>query len=303
VSLLVINWPLSSFTGYGIYGLQILMQHVRRGGRFFVLTDKVIQPILLPPPFDSLIAPLLDQACDAARVLDQKSDEILRFDAPVLHGLGSNFSVFKNSLRVKGRPNVGCAALEELSQPADWLDYLKIFDMFIAISRWNATFLNNLNMAPTYLCHQGIETSVFHPPLVPRKKNNRFVVFSGGKFEFRKGQDIVLAAFKIFHNRHDDALLIASWQNLHEADPTDVLSRGLCKSVPAKAADGRGLDITQWLQSEGLPEDSFKALPFVSSSDTANILRCCDPRRPHQNVPPVAGSKRTRQTAARLLIS
>ena len=39
------------------------------------------------------------------------------------------------------------------------------------------------------------------------------VIFSGGKLELRKGQDLVVAAFKIFHARHPDALLISSWQN------------------------------------------------------------------------------------------
>ncbi|MGH7341582.1 MAG: glycosyltransferase family 4 protein, partial [Candidatus Rokuibacteriota bacterium] len=42
---------------------------------------------------------------------------------------------------------------------------------------------------------------------------DRFVVFSGGKFELRKGQDLVIAAFKVLQERHDDVLLVTSWFN------------------------------------------------------------------------------------------
>jgi hypothetical protein len=42
---------------------------------------------------------------------------------------------------------------------------------------------------------------------------DQFVIFSGGKFELRKGQDIVIKAFQIFHDKHKDALLVNSWFN------------------------------------------------------------------------------------------
>ena len=41
----------------------------------------------------------------------------------------------------------------------------------------------------------------------------RFVVFSGGKLELRKGQDIVVAAFRAFVERHPDAVLVNAWHN------------------------------------------------------------------------------------------
>ena len=40
-----------------------------------------------------------------------------------------------------------------------------------------------------------------------------FVVFSGGKFEIRKGQDVVIAAVRQFMARHDDVLLSCAWHN------------------------------------------------------------------------------------------
>ena len=38
-------------------------------------------------------------------------------------------------------------------------------------------------------------------------------MFSGGKLELRKGQDIVVRAFKILQDKHRDVLLVTSWSN------------------------------------------------------------------------------------------
>jgi tetratricopeptide (TPR) repeat protein len=47
----------------------------------------------------------------------------------------------------------------------------------------------------------------------PRTDDGRFIVFSGGKFEYRKGQDIVIAAMRTFMNRHQNVWLACAWHN------------------------------------------------------------------------------------------
>ena len=44
------------------------------------------------------------------------------------------------------------------------------------------------------LVHQGVDTVCAEP--VPRLLKRSLVIFSGGKLENRKGQDIVIAAFR-----------------------------------------------------------------------------------------------------------
>jgi glycosyltransferase involved in cell wall biosynthesis len=273
--LIALNWPLSSVTGYGIYGLQILMQHMRRGGRGFVLTDAPIPPIFLPPPFDRSLAPLLVPASEAARRLHADPTLSLNLDMPVLHGVGSDFAGFKNQDRVKGRANIGCAALEERHATPEWAAYLRRYDKLIAISRWNAAFLTELNVAPVHLCHQGIDADLFKPSSVKRT-DGRFAIFSGGKFEFRKGQDIVLAAFKRFRARRPQAQLVVSWHNMHVPDAAPFAAAGHCANVPSAAPDGKGLDIAAWLVAEGLPPDSFVVLPWLASADMAKVVPLCD---------------------------
>ncbi len=40
-----------------------------------------------------------------------------------------------------------------------------------------------------------------------------FLVYSGGKLELRKGQDIVIRAYKVLQDRHKDVVLVNAWHN------------------------------------------------------------------------------------------
>ena len=273
-SPLAISWTLSTISGYGIYGLYILMQFLRRGGTQVILTNK---PAIttLPPLTELRIAPIFELArkLDAFRTENPK--EILSFDHAVLHGCGDDFSGFEGQDRVWGKPNVGCAAIEHLFCTDHGREVSGNYDVFIAISRWNEAFLHSLNVGPVHLCHQGIDTTLFQPGPRSDLWRNRFVIFSGGKFEFRKGQDIVLAAFKRFYAQHPEALLVVCWQNLLMPDGAAFELAGHCSVMP-QAAENYGLKLTPWLLSQGLPPESFVDLPFTHNLLMPTVLRECD---------------------------
>jgi glycosyltransferase involved in cell wall biosynthesis len=58
---------------------------------------------------------------------------------------------------------------------------------------------------------QGVDGNVFHPRAAG--KDGRFALFSGGKFELRKGQDLVLRAFAALSQKHPDMILLTAWRN------------------------------------------------------------------------------------------
>jgi len=148
--------------------------------------------------------------------------------------------------------------------------------MFIAISQWNYNYLKSLNLhGPTHLCYQGIDSTIFHPAPRANIYRDRFVIFSGGKFEFRKGQDIVVAAFKRFRANHPEALLVTCWQNLLKPHAEAFGLRGLVDGVPEAAPDF-GLQLTPWLLKQGLPADSFVDLPFTPNIMMPWVYRECD---------------------------
>ncbi len=86
------------------------------------------------------------------------------------------------------------------------------WDFIVAGSSWCEHQLRIGGVRNTSTILQGIDPANFYPVL-PRPDDGRFIVFSGGKFEYRKGQDLVIAAMRVFMQRHQDAYLACSWIN------------------------------------------------------------------------------------------
>ncbi len=275
-SSLAISWVISTVSGYGIYGLQILMQYLRRGGNAqdVILTSELLSTTL-PPLEQEKIAPLFPLANKIDTYLKNNPDQTLRFKHAVLHGSGTDFVGFQGQDRVWGEPNVACTAIENLVCTPHGRKIAKNYDMFIAISRWNAEYLKSLDVGPVHLCYQGIDPALFHPAPATGLYRNRFLIFSGGKFEYRKGQDIVLAAFKRFHAKHPESLLVTCWQNLSKPEAEAFDHAGHCDGVPDAASDF-GLQMKPWFFKQGLSADSFIDLPFTHNLLMPAVLRECD---------------------------
>ena len=88
----------------------------------------------------------------------------------------------------------------------------KRWDHIVAGSSWCEHHLRIAGMERTSTVLQGIDPAVFQP-LPPRHDDGRFIVFSGGKFEYRKGHDLVMAAMRVFMIRHPDVWLACAWHN------------------------------------------------------------------------------------------
>ena len=86
------------------------------------------------------------------------------------------------------------------------------WDYIVAGSSWCEYQLRIGGVKQTATILQGVDPRFFHPA-PPRPDDGRFIIFSGGKFELRKGQDLVIAALKAFMGRHQDVWLCCSWQN------------------------------------------------------------------------------------------
>jgi glycosyltransferase involved in cell wall biosynthesis len=103
---------------------------------------------------------------------------------------------------------------------------------------------------------------------------DRFIVFSGGKFEFRKAQDVVAVAFKRFHEKHPDSLLLTCWQTLLPQDPEPFRMAGHCQAMP-QVDSSKGILTTPWLLELGLPQGSFLELPYTPNMLMPSLLREC----------------------------
>ena len=121
---------------------------------------------------------------------------------------------------------------------------------------------------------QGIDPTVFHPALRSGVFGDRFVVFSGGKLEFRKGQDIVVAAFRRFHERHPDSLLVTAWHNLWPHLITDLDLGGHVRGAPV--APNGTMNVVDWLAANGIPRTATLDVGCVPNAMMGQIVREAD---------------------------
>jgi len=113
---------------------------------------------------------------------------------------------------VFGDYNVGYTFFEnELTEKS--LKNAGQYDLILAGSTWCKNKLDEKGIQPSDVLLQGIDPELFYPETDKQANNNLFTIFSGGKFEYRKGQDLVLKAVKILQQKYKDIVLVNAWYN------------------------------------------------------------------------------------------
>lgn len=113
---------------------------------------------------------------------------------------------------LRGKENFGYTVFENELNSNSVIN-AEMFDKVFAASSWGRNKLIQAGIKNSDCIIQGIDTNLFYP--VDRQRNdNLFVIFSGGKFELRKGQDLVIKAISILQKKYKDIILINAWYNL-----------------------------------------------------------------------------------------
>ena len=96
----------------------------------------------------------------------------------------------------------------------------------VAGSEWGARNLRDIGFKDAVAVVQGVDTDLFRPvePVQPRDPG-RFIIYSGGKWEFRKGQDVAVKAAAVMMQRHPDVYLMCHWHNPWPATVGPVTAR------------------------------------------------------------------------------
>ena len=276
-SRVLFNWQVSSFFGWGIYGLNLLLGWAGRTD----LLPATISPLFL---HDIDIDPLelrrirsaLQSSFTAQAELEKIAGQKATASGLVLQPLGNGLPLCPSAHNVylSGSPTVGVAFLERAPLGQEAHAQLQQFPLVIAGSTWNQKILEEAGAPRVELVLQGVDTSNFHPAPKRNFFANRFVVFSGGKLEYRKGQDLVLRAFRIFAQRHKEALLLTAWSS-----PWPDCARSIKESAdmlpPPFTPDGK-FDATGWTRINGVPDDQVFHCESVPNRAMARILREAD---------------------------
>jgi glycosyltransferase involved in cell wall biosynthesis len=195
---IVIDWGLSSYYGWGVHGLNLALELSKRG--IVAMTSAAINPadIVVDPLRLRTLAPFIDRSNAL-----QKED---MHDAVLMTALGNDLS----GKRTKAP--IGVAVFEKPLSKFGILHATQ-YDLIVTGSSWNEELLRSRGITHVKTLMQGVDRTLFHP--APRRGlfPGRFLIFSGGKSEPRKGQDIVVKAFRIFARKHPEAMLVTAWHS------------------------------------------------------------------------------------------
>lgn len=261
---IAMSWGVSGVHDWGVYGMNLAIQIIRSnrgiplllGGAGFDTMPQEVANELLPyfRKSEELKAHFLD--------LPEGRRHVLK-DTCMLHALGNGFMRNDISNKFEAKHNVGFVVFERPNLDMAEVGLGNKFDMMIATSSWNASVMRDAGVENVHTCLQGVDTNHFRP--MPRAGHfgDRFAVYAGGQLEFRKGQDIVLAAFRRFRERHDDAILVTSWHNPWPQTVVGMAAAGHVSGTPEIDDDG-ALKIAEWASANGLPEGAFADLGPVN---------------------------------------
>jgi len=203
--LINLVFPLGNQHGWGVCGWH-LSQELARLGPITLISD----------PF------ALSELGDELEGMGLKGMWRDKKDFPAAACLGrpmlqpvNNLSFLPWEPALRGAFNAGYIFFEEeYISPQNRENARRGFDLIVAGSSWCEKVLRQNGLTHTCAIAQGVNRRFFNPCQAQKTALcDRFVVFSGGKFELRKGQDLVIRAFKVLQDRHADVLLVNAWAN------------------------------------------------------------------------------------------
>lgn len=172
----------------------------------------------------------------------------------------------------RGKVNI-CLTFFEFPLSAKAKANAEKFDICFVGSTWCQHRCAEAGIHHTAVLIQGVDGAIFSPQ-PKRKPDGQFRVFSGGKFEFRKGHDLVIAAFRDFARERPDAHLVCAW---HNPWPGLINTISASPFIRVPHMEGSQAEIfSVMLTANGVPRDRFTILPQLGHHDLAREMANTD---------------------------
>ena len=274
---LAFQWGVATVFGWGVYGLNLLRHWPRVSGHPAYCAAEIQVDSLRGMDAMRLrtLAPILVAADQMKQPLLAMAAEGKPFDGLVLHSVGNRFSgsACPGSSHLRGRATFGATFIEDTFLPQA-KELASRFNHIAAGSTWNEELLRANGVTNVTTVIQGIDPSLFHPGPPFGALEARFTVFSGGKLEFRKGQDLVVLAFRAFAQRHPEAILVTAWNSPWHAGALS-LNRNP-RIAPVALTPENTVSPSAWAAANGISADQFIDLGSVPNHFMAQTLREMD---------------------------
>lgn len=265
-----ITWQLTDLHGWGIFGLNVAKELILNGP---------VPPLILSEPYISasnskqteMFKPFFSEQAAIMAQIEDAGRQATMNEVIMLHSLGNSFMHSPISDQVLGHTNIGFVFFENPAMDDQALSRAKRYNKIIAGSSWNRDLIRDMGLTNAAFVSQGVDLERFQPRPKTGKFGDKFVIFSGGKLELRKGQDIVLAAFKRFHERHSNSLLVTNWHNAWAETAKNMSKSPHFSHEPKINTDGT-LDFKAWVSEAGLPDDAHVDIGAISNSHIPSIM-------------------------------
>jgi glycosyltransferase involved in cell wall biosynthesis len=269
-----ITWQITDIHGWGVFGLNVALELARHGPvPPLIISDYFIAAPT--PRINRLLGPYFKEQPAVLKQISDASGQVTLNDTLLLHSLGNAFMHSPISEKVSGHANIGFIFFENGHFDKAAVARAGAYDSIIAGSSWNRDVIRAHGLERATFVSQGVDLERFRPRAKEGTFGDRFVVFSGGKLELRKAQDIVLTAFRIFHERHPDALLLSNWHNNWAATTKDIARSPHVDGSPD--IDEKGvIDFNGWAMKAGLSEGSYMDVGSVPNAHLPPILAEAD---------------------------
>ena len=264
-----VNWSVSSYFGWGVYALNLALQWSRDPDIELMSTVPInLDELVVDPIRFRALRPFLA----LSRALQDASPPLCtarhRLECPVLSDIDLRPGCLDHW--ITGQPTIGVVFFDTAHLAAEIIARARSLPLIVAGSEWNRRILLEHGIDHVVTVLQGVDPTLFHPAPAGGWLGDRFCVFSGGKLEHRKAQDIVLAAFRSFAQRHPEALLVTAWHC-----PWGELARSLDVSglvSPVRFAPAGTVDVSGWAAANGIDPDQILDLGAVPNREMPSIL-------------------------------
>lgn len=271
------QWGMSSFFGWGVYGLNLALAWAS-DPEVEALTTRPLNlaNVHLDPLRMAALRPFVLRSEHFHQILAGQAGKSVSGDFPLLAATTDRFTMrhAAHDVAFTGQPTIAVTFFEHARLAPDVVERAKLYPLIVTGSAWNEQVLRAHGLEGVRTVLQGIDPTLFHPAPRAGVLGDRFLVFSGGKVEPRKGQDIVLAAFKAFAERRPDALLAAAWHSPWPEHARAIDASGLAPPVVMNAAGQ--VDARAWAQAAGVPAEQVLDLGAVPNAQLPPLLREMD---------------------------
>ncbi|HTW94168.1 MAG TPA: glycosyltransferase family 4 protein [Tepidisphaeraceae bacterium] len=272
ISHLAIDWSIACHTGWGVYALNLALQARRHN----------ITPVVLAPSYWATLHPIQRASLAAAEANEPKilnsiaaaGGKTLAIECPMLIACSGHFDSHPHAATLTAPRRVAIWVSECAQIIPQAIERGRQMDWIIASSTWNEKTLRRHGFQNVSLEFQGFDPTLFSPGPRAGLLGDLFAIFSGGKLEYRKGQDIVIAAVREFRKRHNDVVLVFAWSNPWPETARDIAAAGLVDQLVLQK-DG-SIDFVAWLKNSGLGNTNVINLGAISNWQMPMVLREMD---------------------------